>query len=143
MPPGPARGSRPRRSWRSVVCATECPLRERASRTAAVPDGGWGDSVQLERVTNRTLRRRNRSLLLSRLFLDGPLTRQDLTLSTGLSQAAVSNVVGDLIEDGLVTEVGTVDSDGGRPRVMLQVAPRFALVVGVDVGETRVQVELF
>jgi len=99
--------------------------------------------VQLERVTNRTLRRRNRSLLLSRLFLDGPLTRQDLTLSTGLSQAAVSNVVGDLIEDGLVTEVGTVDSDGGRPRVMLQVAPRFALVVGVDVGETRVQVELF
>jgi predicted NBD/HSP70 family sugar kinase len=99
--------------------------------------------VQLERATNRTLRLRNRSVLLSRLFLDGPLTRQDLTVSTGLSQAAVSNVVGDLIEDGLVTEAGTVDSDGGRPRVMLRVAPRFALVVGVDVGETRVRVELF
>jgi predicted NBD/HSP70 family sugar kinase len=99
--------------------------------------------VQLERATNRTLRQRNRSVLLSRLFLDGPLTRQDLTVSTGLSQAAVSNVVGDLIEDGLVTEAGTVDSDGGRPRVMLRVAPRFALVVGVDVGETRVRVELF
>jgi predicted NBD/HSP70 family sugar kinase len=42
-----------------------------------------------------------------------------------------------------VTEAGTVDSDGGRPRVMLQVAPRFGFVVGVDVGETRVQVELF
>jgi predicted NBD/HSP70 family sugar kinase len=101
------------------------------------------DIVQLERATNRTLRQRNRSVLLSRLFLDGPLTRQDLTVSTGLSQAAVSNVVGDLIEDGLVTEAGTVDSDGGRPRVMLRVAPRFALVVGVDVGETRVRVELF
>ena len=99
--------------------------------------------MQLERATNRTLRRRNRSVLLSKVFLDGPLTRQDLTVSTGLSQAAVSNVVGDLIEDGLVTEAGTVDSDGGRPRVMLRVAPRFALVVGVDVGETRVQVELF
>lgn len=102
-----------------------------------------GGSVQLERATNRTLRLRNRSVLLSRVFLDGPLTRQDLTVSTGLSQAAVSNVIGDLIEDGLVTEAGTVDSDGGRPRVMLRVAPRFALVVGVDVGETRVQVELF
>jgi predicted NBD/HSP70 family sugar kinase len=99
--------------------------------------------VQLERATNRTLRRRNRSVLLSKVFLDGPLTRQDLTMSTGLSQAAVSNVVGDLIDDGLVTEAGTVDSDGGRPRVMLRVAPRFALVVGVDVGETRVRVELF
>ena len=99
--------------------------------------------MQLERATNRTLRRRNRSVLLSKLFLEGPSTRQDLTISTGLSQAAVSNVVGDLIEDGLVIEAGTVDSDGGRPRVMLRVAPRAALVVGVDVGETRVRVELF
>lgn len=82
-------------------------------------------------------------MLLSKLFLDGPLTRQDLATSTGLSQAAVSNVTGDLIDDGLVTEAGTVESDGGRPRIMLQVAPRFALVVGVDVGETRVRVELF
>ncbi|HZN74618.1 MAG TPA: ROK family transcriptional regulator [Micromonosporaceae bacterium] len=99
--------------------------------------------MQLERATNRTLRRRNRSVLLAKVFLDGPLARQDLATSTGLSQAAVSNVVGDLIEDGLVTEAGTVESDGGRPRTMLQVAPRFALVVGVDVGETRVRVELF
>jgi predicted NBD/HSP70 family sugar kinase len=99
--------------------------------------------VQLERATNRTLRRRNRSVLLSKVFLDGPLARQDLATSTGLSQAAVSNVIGDLIEDGLVTEAGTVESEGGRPRTMLQVAPRYALVVGVDVGETRVRVELF
>jgi len=102
---------------------------------------GW--KVQLERATNRTLRRRNRSVLLSKVFLDGPLARLDLATSTGLSQAAVSNVVGDLIEEGLLTEAGTVESDGGRPRTMLQVAPRFALVVGVDVGETRVRVELF
>lgn len=99
--------------------------------------------VDVERATNRTLRRRNRSALLSKIFLEGPLSRQDLAASTGLSQAAVSNVVGDLIDDGLVTEAGTVESDGGRPRVMLQVAPRFAVVVGVDVGETRVRVELF
>ncbi len=97
----------------------------------------------VERATNRTLRRRNRSVLLSRVFLDGPLSRQDLAASTGLSQAAVSNVVGDLIDDGLVNEAGTVESDGGRPRVMLRIAPRFAFVVGVDVGETRVRVELF
>lgn len=102
---------------------------------------GW--KVQLERATSRTLRRRNRSVLLSKVFLDGPLARLDLATSTGLSQAAVSNVVGDLIEAGLLTEAGTVESDGGRPRTMLQVAPRFALVVGVDVGETRVRVELF
>ncbi|MEU6077224.1 ROK family transcriptional regulator [Micromonospora sp. NPDC047074] len=99
--------------------------------------------MELARATNRGVRLRNRSALLSKLFLDGPLTRQDLVRSTGLSQPAVSNVVGDLIDEGLVVEAGAAESDGGRPSMMLRVAPRFAFVVGVDVGETRVRVELF
>ncbi|MGS2618769.1 ROK family transcriptional regulator [Micromonospora sp. LZ34] len=99
--------------------------------------------MELARATNRGVRLRNRSALLSKLFLDGPLTRQDLVRSTGLSQPAVSNVVGDLIDEGLVVEAGAAESDGGRPSMMLRVAPRYAFVVGVDVGETRVRVELF
>ncbi|MFC3502613.1 ROK family protein [Micromonospora krabiensis] len=99
--------------------------------------------MELARATNRSVRLRNRSALLTKLFLDGPLTRQDLVRSTGLSQPAVSNVVGDLIEEGLVAEAGAAESDGGRPSMMLRVAPRFAFVIGVDVGETRVRVELF
>ncbi|MET7393284.1 ROK family transcriptional regulator [Dactylosporangium sp. NPDC005572] len=99
--------------------------------------------MEVERATNRSVRQRNRSALLTRLFLDGPLTRQDLSRSTGLSQPAVSNVVADLIDDGLVVEAGALESDGGRPSMMLRVAPRFGVVAGVDVGETRVRVELF
>ncbi|MEN3615546.1 ROK family transcriptional regulator [Plantactinospora sp. ZYX-F-223] len=99
--------------------------------------------MDLERTTNRIVRQRNRSALLSKLFLEGPLTRQDLARFTGLSQPAVSNVVGDLIAAGLVVEAGAVESDGGRPSMMLRVAPRYALVAGVDVGETRIRVELF
>ncbi|SHN47335.1 ROK family transcriptional regulator [Cryptosporangium aurantiacum] len=95
------------------------------------------------RATNRALRRQNRSGLLTALFLDGPLSRQELAERCRLSQAAVSNVVADLMDDGLVAEAGAVESDGGRPRILLRVAPRFATVVGVDVGETRVRVELF
>jgi predicted NBD/HSP70 family sugar kinase len=99
--------------------------------------------VTLERTTNRTVRMRNRAALLSKLFLEGPLTRQDLARGTGLSQPSVSNLVGELISAGLVAEAGVLESDGGRPSVSLRVAPRFALVAGVDVGETRVRVELF
>jgi predicted NBD/HSP70 family sugar kinase len=97
----------------------------------------------VERATNRTLRLRNRSALLTVLFLDGPLSRLDLAGRCGLSQAAVSNVVADLMDDGLLAEAGAVESDGGRPRTLLRVTPRFAVVCGVDVGETRVRVELF
>jgi predicted NBD/HSP70 family sugar kinase len=95
------------------------------------------------RRTVRDLRRGNRSALLRRIYFDGPLSRQDLSARTGLSAASVSNVVAELLEAGLVTEAGSVDSDGGRPRILLKTAPEFGYLVGVDVGETRVLVELF
>lgn len=93
--------------------------------------------------TVRDLRRSNRALLLRRLYFGGPLSRQDLIDTTTLSAASVSNVIGDLIGDGLVAEVGSVGSEGGRPRILLRVdCPRWH-AIGVDVGETRVLVELF
>ncbi|TDV53708.1 ROK family transcriptional regulator [Actinophytocola oryzae] len=95
------------------------------------------------RATVRDLRRRNRSTLLSTLFFDGPLSRHELGGHTGLSAATVSNVVGELIDDGLVVEAGLVESDGGRPRVLLRVNPAYGHVVGIDVGETGVTMEIF
>jgi predicted NBD/HSP70 family sugar kinase len=92
------------------------------------------------RWTVQDLRRDNRSALLSTLFFEQPCSRQELSAATGLSPASVSNVVRDLIDEGAVVEAGSVDSDGGRPRMLLQVN---GYVIGVDVGETRVRVELF
>jgi predicted NBD/HSP70 family sugar kinase len=42
-----------------------------------------------------------------------------------------------------VAEAGSANSDGGRPRVLLQINADYGYVIGVDVGETRVRVELF
>jgi predicted NBD/HSP70 family sugar kinase len=95
------------------------------------------------RWTVRDLRRDNRAVLLSSLFFEQPLSRPDLSAATGLSPASVSNVVRELIDEGIVVEAGSVDSDGGRPRVLLQVNPDYGYVIGVDVGEIRVRVELF
>jgi predicted NBD/HSP70 family sugar kinase len=93
--------------------------------------------------TVRDLRRGNRASLLRHLYFEGPLSRQELGRDTGLSAGSISNVVGELIADGMVEEAGAVESDGGRPRILLQVSAGFGYVVGVDVGETRVRVELF
>lgn len=91
----------------------------------------------------RDVRRANRSSLLTDLFHGGLQSRQQLAASTALSQASVSNLIGEMIEEGLVEEAGLVGSDGGRPRVLLRVRPGFRYVVGADVGETRVLVELY
>src|SRR3954469_22282971 len=99
--------------------------------------------MERTRTTMRDLRRRNRSAVLSRLYFGGPLSRQDVSHDTGLSPGTGSNVTAELIADGLVVGAGLVDSGGGRPRVLLPVGTGYAYVVGVDVGETRVRVELF
>jgi predicted NBD/HSP70 family sugar kinase len=95
------------------------------------------------RWTVHDLRRDNRSVLLSSLFFGQASSRQELNAATGLSPASVSNVVRDLIDEGIVVEAGSVDSDGGRPRMILRVNPDHGYVIGVDVGEARVRVELF
>lgn len=89
------------------------------------------------------LRRVNRAAVLRPLFFGGPQNRVGLARQTGLSSASVTNVVGALLAEGLVVEVGTEESDGGRPRIVLAVNPEFGVVIGVDVGETGVRVEAF
>lgn len=95
--------------------------------------------MERRRATVRDLRRDNRSVLLSALYFDQPCSRYDLCDSA----ASVSNGIRELIDEGIAAEAGSVDSDGGRPRVLLQVSPDYGYVIGVDVGETRVQVALF
>lgn len=93
--------------------------------------------------TTRDLRRGNRATVLRRLYFDGPSSRLDLAASTGLSPATVGNVMSELIKDKVVIETGQLDSDGGRPAVLVKVNPAHAAVIGVDVGETGAAIELF
>jgi predicted NBD/HSP70 family sugar kinase len=99
--------------------------------------------LETRRTTVRDVRRANRASLLTDLFHGGRQSRQQLGDTTALSQASVSNLIGEMIDEGLVEEAGLVGSDGGRPRALLRVAPGYGYVVGADVGETRVLVELY
>jgi predicted NBD/HSP70 family sugar kinase len=95
------------------------------------------------RATVRDLRRVNRTVVLRRLFLGGPLNRVVLAQLTGLSGGSITNVVSELLEEGLVVEAGFEESDGGRPRSLLQLNAEFGAVIGIDVGETGIRVEGF
>lgn len=94
-------------------------------------------------TTVRDLRRSNRARTLWELYLNGPLTYQGVARAAGVSLATVSNVMSDLVRTGCVAEVGSEESNGGRPRGLFHINPDFGHVIGVDVGETAVMVELF
>src|ERR1700730_9203923 len=95
------------------------------------------------RGTVRDLRRENRAAVLWSLYFSRPGSRHDLTAATWLGPASVTKVVRYLLDDGIVTEVGSEDSDGGRPRVLLDINPDYGYVIGGDIGENRVRGEVF
>jgi predicted NBD/HSP70 family sugar kinase len=70
------------------------------------------------------------------------MNRVVLSDLTGLSSASITNVISDLLSEGLIIEAGTEGSEGGRPRVLLEPNPCF-VSIGVDVGETSICIEAF
>jgi predicted NBD/HSP70 family sugar kinase len=94
-------------------------------------------------VTVLDVRRVNRAQILGLLFFNGPLTRTVLGQSTGLSVASIASVLGDLMDERLIVEAGTDESEGGRPRVRLAVNPGFGTVIGVDIAQWKTSVGAF
>jgi glucokinase-like ROK family protein len=93
--------------------------------------------------TTRDLRRVNRCTVLQKLYFAGSSNRLSLSEQTGLSPATVTNVVAELLDEGIVVESGSEESSGGRPRAVLEVNPAYGHLVGIDLGETHIQSELF
>jgi Transcriptional regulator/sugar kinase len=96
-----------------------------------------------ESATVSSLRQRNRALVLTHVLQTGSTTRGDLARECGLSAASATNIVAELVAEGLVHETGSIASRGGRPITIVEPRPEGAYLVGADVGERGVAVELF
>ncbi len=73
----------------------------------------------------------------------GPIARVEISARTDLSPTTVSAITAALIEDGLVVpqQIGDIrDAARGRPRVMLELNPEAATVVGVKLAPDRITV---
>jgi predicted NBD/HSP70 family sugar kinase len=93
--------------------------------------------------TSRDIRTANRYGVLRQIIARSPTSRQELAAATGLSLATVATLVGELLDLGMLTEVGFEDSAGGRPRGLVAVDAPGGALIGVDIAETYVRVELF
>ncbi len=99
------------------------------------------------RRTSRDIRVANRFEVLRHIVAaraeSRSVSRQQIAADTGLSLATAANLVGELLELGLLVEVGYQDSNGGRPRALVSINPDGGRLVGIDVAETYVHVEVF
>ncbi|MEU9835101.1 ROK family protein [Streptosporangium sp. NPDC048047] len=95
------------------------------------------------RRTTSDIRKANRLDVLRRIYAAGSISRQEIAGACELSFATIANVVNDLLTAGVVVEDRFRESGGGRPRAILTPNAQRGLLVGVDVAETYVHVELF
>ncbi len=82
-------------------------------------------------------RRHHRSLLLQQLFREGPASRADLARTSGLTRVTVSDLVGELVADGLVQELGApAESRVGKPPTLVGLAADSTHLIGIDLSAT-------
>ncbi len=70
----------------------------------------------------------------------GGISRAALARELGLSRAAVSSIVSDFLEIGLVHETRLGPAYGGRRPRLLELNPDWGAVVGVDMGVTHLTI---
>jgi predicted NBD/HSP70 family sugar kinase len=74
----------------------------------------------------------NRNLVLN-VLRTGAASRADVVRTTGLSPTTVSAIVSELVESGLINEVGEGKSSGGRPPLLLRIDDERNYIVGLKV----------
>jgi predicted NBD/HSP70 family sugar kinase len=85
----------------------------------------------------------NRFHVMDSIRRHGPISRVEICGRTDLSPTTVSAITAALIEDGLIVAkpIGDVrDAARGRPRVMLELNPEAAYVVGVKLAPDQITI---
>jgi glucokinase-like ROK family protein len=94
--------------------------------------------VPPQKATNQQTRRFNQQLVLRTIYDRSPISRAEVARSTGLTRTTVSEVVEQLLGDGLAEEVGRGQSTGGKAPIMLRVPDEARSLIGIEVGDTHV-----
>jgi len=87
------------------------------------------------------LRRHNLGAVLERLHLSGALSRSELTAMTGLNRSTIADLLGELVDLGLVEERPSEATSGpGRPSPVARTRPEGAAVLAVELAVDSIAV---
>lgn len=83
-----------------------------------------------------SIREQNESKLLQTIIDEKQISRAQLSATTGLNKASVSDITRKLLAEKLIIEtgIGSASISGGRKPVWLQFNPEAAYIIGIDIG---------
>jgi glucokinase len=88
-------------------------------------------------ITGSAMRDINRSAILEIIRRKGPISRTTIAESLDVSLPTVMRIVNSLIEEGFVRLHGSTEWSGGRRRPLLEFNADSYVVLGVDMGGTK------
>jgi predicted NBD/HSP70 family sugar kinase len=80
-----------------------------------------------------TIRDINKQIVLNYVRDRAPISRAEIARETALQRSTVSSIVDSLQDLGLIEEIGTGDSTGGRKPTLLKLKTGSACAIGVDI----------
>jgi predicted NBD/HSP70 family sugar kinase len=90
--------------------------------------------ARLRRGTTSLIRDLNRAAILGLVSDQGRIARVEIARHLALSPAAVTDIIRELVDDGLVQEVEQATSSGGRRPILLGLVGRAAQAIGVKIA---------
>lgn len=94
--------------------------------------------IYLHRAKNQiarpnTIRGINKQIVLNYVRDRAPISRAEIARETALQRSTVSAIVDDLHDAGLIEEIGTGDSTGGRKPTLLKIRTGVPVAIGIDI----------
>jgi glucokinase-like ROK family protein len=80
----------------------------------------------------------NKTKVINLIRDNDGISRAELAKKSGLSAPTISRIVETLIREGLTTEIGTGESNGGRRPTLIKFSGGDSFIIGIDLGTTNI-----
>lgn len=91
----------------------------------------------MKKATHQQTKEHNRNLVLKNIFEHETISRAEIARITGLTRTTVSEIVAELIEEGLVKEIGMGESIGGKAPILLSLVADSRYLIGLYLAEDQ------
>ncbi len=88
----------------------------------------------MRKANHKRTREHNIRLVLKTIYSDRQISRANIARKTNLTPPTISDVVGGLIDEGLVAEIGHAPSTSGRRGILLDIVENSRQIIGIDLS---------
>jgi N-acetylglucosamine repressor len=91
----------------------------------------------MKKATRQQTKEHNRNLVLKTIFDHKSISRAEIARITRLARTTVSEIVASLLYEGLVSEIGIGESQGGKSPILLALAENSRYLIGLDLSRSE------